>query len=293
MEKVLTVKIDKTLDGKIVKYVLLDYMKLSKTLVKNLKKTDDGILLNGERVNVLKTVKEGDVLALTAHDKENFIVPNNIELDILYEDEDIIVLNKPAGMPTHPSRNHFDDTLANALMYYFKDKNLTFHAITRLDRETSGIVLVAKNVYSAQRLSKSMEEKNIKKEYVAVLNGIPKEKDGVVNAPIKRKKEGEIPRCVSPDGKEAITKYTVLDENGKTSLVHLFPVTGRTHQIRVHMSYIGNPIYGDVMYGAMQEGERTRLHCLKISFKHPITERQMEITAPYPKDIKEAVLKIF
>lgn len=287
MKKTLSLRIDKSLNGKIVREILINHIKLSKNIVKNLKKYDDGILVNGERVNVLKTVKEGDELLLTMHEKQNSdIAPFDVKIEVLYEDEDIIVFNKPYAMPTHPSRNHPSDTLANAMVHYFKGENITFHAITRLDRDTSGAVLIAKNAYSAQSLGKDMKEKRIIKEYVAVVNGVPKEKSGIIAAPIRRKTEGKVLRCIASDGKEAITKYCVEKENGSFSIVSLFPITGRTHQLRVHMSHIGNPIYGDTMYGALQSGERTRLHCRKISFFHPATHEEMTIEAPLPSDIR-------
>lgn len=292
MEKNIIVKIDKVLHGRDIKYILHNHMELSSTLVKRLKRTDNGILLNGEAVNVLRTVCAGDELVLTFYDESSDnIVPKNIPICILYEDEDIIAVNKPRSMPTHPSFNHYEDTLANGIMYYFRDKDFTFRAITRLDRDTSGVVLVAKNPLSAQILSDDMKNKKINKEYIAVVNGVPEPLYGTVSAPIKRRESSVMLRCVAPDGREAITEYEVEKAFGGLSLVKLRPVTGRTHQLRVHMSFIGTPIYGDDLYGASQMEEETRLHCRRISFFHPMTKEKITVTAPIPDDIKILIEK--
>lgn len=292
MEKNIIVKIDKVLHGRDIKYILHNHMELSSTLVKRLKRTDNGILLNGEAVNVLRTVCAGDELVLTFCDgSSDNIVPKNIPICILYEDEDIIAVNKPRSMPTHPSFNHYEDTLANGIMYYFRDKDFTFRAITRLDRDTSGVVLVAKNPLSAQILSDDMKNKKINKEYIAVVNGVPEPLYGTVSAPIKRRESSVMLRCVAPDGREAITEYEVEKAFGGLSLVKLRPVTGRTHQLRVHMSFIGTPIYGDDLYGASQMEEETRLHCRRISFFHPMTKEKITVTAPIPDDIKILIEK--
>lgn len=292
MEKKIIVKIDKVLHGRDIKYILHNHMELSSTLVKRLKRTDNGILLNGEAVNVLRTVCAGDELVLTFYDESSDnIVPKNIPICILYEDEDIIAVNKPRSMPTHPSFNHYEDTLANGIMYYFRDKDFTFRAITRLDRDTSGVVLVAKNPLSAQILSDDMKNKKINKEYIAVVNGVPEPLYGTVSAPIKRRESSVMLRCVAPDGRDAITEYEVEKAFGGLSLVKLRPVTGRTHQLRVHMSFIGTPIYGDDLYGASQMEEETRLHCRRISFFHPMTKEKITVTAPIPDDIKILIEK--
>lgn len=292
MDKNITVKIDKDLHGRDIKYVIHKHIGLSATLVKRLKRTADGILLNGEAVTVRKKVCAGDELALTLYDEgSDSIVPKNIPISVLYEDEDIIAVNKPRSMPTHPSLNHYEDTLANGIMYYFRNESFTFRAITRLDRDTSGVVLVAKNPLSAQILSDDMKNKKIHKEYIAVVNGVPKPPCGTVSVPIKRLEKSVILRCAAPDGREAITEYEVEKTFRGLSLVKLRPVTGRTHQLRVHMSFIGTPIYGDDLYGAPQTEEETRLHCRRIDFLHPTTKEKISITAPTSDDIKTLLEK--
>jgi 23S rRNA pseudouridine1911/1915/1917 synthase len=290
MDNLITVNIDEKLNNKTVREILFDYLDLSNALVKKLKQTDDGIMLNGVKVYVTRVLKTGDKLVVNIRDKrsEN-IVPEEISLDILYEDEDIIVINKKRGMPTHPSHNHHNDTLANGLMNYFKDKEFTFRAITRLDKDTSGVVLVAKNLISAQLLGKAIREKKIFKEYVAVINGIINPMKGEMNFPIKRREEGIILRCVAPDGKDSLTEYSTLKTFGDLSLVKLIPVTGRTHQLRVHLSHIGHPIYGDDLYNAPQKDESLKLHCRKITFNHPTSDKLISIEAPIPDDIETLV----
>lgn len=290
MDKIIKVIIDNELNGKNIKDIILNYIGISYGTLKSLKGTASSILLNDESVYVTREVKTGDNLTVIIKDKISAnIVPTNIPVDILYEDDEIIAVNKPSAMPTHPSHNHHDDTLANGLMHYFKDKNFTFRAITRLDRDTSGVVLVAKNPLSAQLLGEDMKNKKIAKEYLAVVNGKPADSQGIISAPIKREKEGIILRCVAPDGKEAITEYEMIKNSGELSLLRLKPHTGRTHQLRVHLSYIGVPIYGDDLYGAKQINERTRLHCSKLSFMHPALKKETVIEAPIPDDISNLI----
>ena len=285
--KKIVLNIDKCHSGKKIKYILHNHLNMSSSLVKKLKMSSDGIILNGERVFVINRVAEGDVLELNIHDEVSAnIVPVKMKLDILYEDEDIIAVNKPRSMPTHPSQNHHTDTLANGIMYYFSD-NFTFRVITRLDRDTSGVVLIAKNALSAQILGDCIKSRNINKSYIAVVNGIPKPDCGRICTNISRADNSTILRKVSAEGKEAVTDYEVAHTFNGISLVKLTPHTGRTHQLRVHMSYIGTPIYGDDLYGAPQIDECTRLHCESLSFKHPVTKETIKITAPIPRDITE------
>ena len=282
-EFLITIKEDTT-----VKKVLIEKLNLSSQLVTNIKKYSDGILLNGKKVNVNVSLKFGDELKIKIYDENSDIKPNDIPLNILYEDDDIIVLNKERNMPTHPSQNHYEDTLANALMYYFKEKNFTFRAITRLDKDTSGIVLVAKNPYSSHILNEQMKNKKIKKEYFAIVNGCLNPKMGLINVPIKRCENTVMLREVSPNGKEAITEYETVWENEKFSLVHLLPQTGRTHQLRVHLSYMGCPIYGDDLYGAPQK-DAILLHCGSIEFLHPTAKQKMKIEVTVPCDMDKII----
>lgn len=272
--------------GQSIKSILTDYWGFSGSLITDLKK-GDCILLNGKKEFVNKIASLGDVLKITLPQaNSDNIVPNDIPLSVLYEDDDILAVNKPYNMPTHPSIGHYEGTLANAVMYYYKDMPFTFRAVTRLDRDTSGVVLIAKHIVSADRLSKSLIGGELSKEYMAVCVGAPSPAVGTIDAPIKREQEGIIKRCIKEDGKPSLTEYEVTKEKDGLSLVKLHPKTGRTHQLRLHLSYIGTPILGDFLYGEEISGERTRLHCHTLSFPHPFTGKAMNITAPLPDDMK-------
>lgn len=289
MEKQIKIRITATDAGKPVKSILTG-MGLSTTIIRRLKRSDDGIMLNGRKAYTNATVHEGDELVITICDEPSeTIVPKDIPLDILYEDEDIIAVNKPRDMPTHPSMKHYEDSLANAVMYYFRNENFTFRVVTRLDRDTSGVVLIAKNHPTAQKLNDDIKNQKVKKEYIAVVNGVPAPPRGRICVPIRRLEKSVILRCVAADGKEAITDYTTEKKMNGLSLVRLYPLTGRTHQLRVHLSYIGVPIYGDDLYGAPQVGEKTRLHCAKISFTHPASGEKIVIEAPTPNDMEKLI----
>ncbi|MBO5059604.1 MAG: RluA family pseudouridine synthase [Clostridia bacterium] len=280
-----TLNIEDNFDGKDIKFILKNYFQFSDKLITALK-SDDGILLNGKKEFVIKQVKKGDFLKLTLPEKRSLnILPNDIPLDILYEDEDILAVNKPADMPTHPSIGHFEGTLANAVMHYFRDIPFTFRAVTRLDRDTSGVVVIAKNAAAADRLSSQLQSGDFIKEYTAVCVGIPKATKGTIDAPIKREKKGIIRRCIHEDGKRAVSNYEVISTLGKLSLIKLTPHTGRTHQLRLHLSHIGTPIYADFLYGEDIPGERIRLHCGQVEFCHPFSGRPVKITAPLPDDM--------
>lgn len=274
-------------EGKYIKDIISRQFALSARAMTRLKKSQ-GIAVDGKVVTVRHIAKCGEKLTLTIEDTSSeTIEKSHIPLDILYEDESVLVVNKPYGMPTHPSFGHRNDTLANAVMYRYSQENFTFRAITRLDGDTTGVVLIARNALSAQRLTEAMQNGKIKKEYCAIVLGVPKNKHGVINAPIARSNESIIKRTVSTNGKEAITEYeveSVLCE-GKYSLINVYPKTGRTHQIRLHLSHIGHPIYADFLYGVPIEGERAYLHCKRLTFLHPITGKEVKIIAPLPDDM--------
>lgn len=281
---------------------LRDYLKkdlgMSRAELSQLKGLDNGIMLNGTRVTVRAVLETGDILFLNRDDTEagESVVPSELPLEILFEDADIIALNKPAGMPTHPSHGHYDDTLANALAFYFAKKNIpfVFRAVNRLDRDTSGIVLVAKNRSAAFRISSEMSRGQIQKTYIAAAEGKIHEA-GTIKANIKRRQESIIKRMVCPDGEGqyAETHYTPLYTDGNITLLKVRPVTGRTHQIRVHMAHIGNPLCGDTLYGNTSDLiGRQALHCCALEFTHPVTGKRMTVTAPLRGDIKTLCLKI-
>ena len=280
-------------DGLCVREYLNNVLGVSRSELTELKKKELGIVLNGVRVTVRAVLHSGDVLSLQREDNNDSQSINavNIPLDILYEDDDIIALNKQYGMPTHPSHDHQHDTLANGLAFYYKDKGIpfVFRAVNRLDRDTSGIVLVAKNKSSAFILSKDMTEHRFEKKYIAITVG---EADicGMICKDIRRIEESKIKREVCPSGigQHALTEYETLEAQNGTSVLSVTPKTGRTHQIRVHLSSIGYPILGDTLYGEENGSSlinRQALHAYSLSFTHPTNKKIMRITAPLPDDM--------
>ncbi len=249
---------------------------LSATLVKKAK--HGGIFLNDTAVTVRATVNAGDKVEIYLEEKKSEgIPPMDIPLRVLYEDDDILAVDKPTNMPTHPSKGNNLPTLANAVMGYYGG-DFVFRSVNRLDRDTSGVVIIAKNQISASSLSSSMKKGLWRKKYHAIVEGCPAPKEGRIDAPIERIEEGNIKRTVRPDGKRAITDYRVIEEYENTSLCEISLLTGRTHQIRVHMAYIGHPLRSDFLYGTEGEDEYF-LRCVEISFPHPKSNETIVIRA--------------
>ena len=277
-----------------VRQVVTGKFNISYNLLLKLKKNNK-ILLNGTSTYLDKEIFNGDIITINIDFEEDNsnIFPTRMDLSILYEDEYLLIIDKPAGIPVHPSIIHFEYSLSNGVKYYFDTINLhkKIRPVNRLDRNTSGIVIFAKNEYIHDMLSKQMQNKQFKKEYIAICEGVFDKKQDTINAPIARKIDSIIERCVSPNGDVAITHYSVLkeirknDETFSEVLVNL--ETGRTHQIRVHMAYIGHPIVGDSLYGGHESGliNRQALHAYKVEFVHPITNKKMEIQSVIPKDM--------
>ena len=240
-----------------------------------------GVFLNGENVHMRALVSEGDKIDVILPDeKSEGIEAMDIPLDVLFEDEYILAVNKPCGMPTHPSKGNHLPTLANAVMGRYSG-NFVFRAINRLDRDTSGVVLLAKDRFTAAKLSKYMREYHINKRYLAIVRGVPEPRCAIIEAPIKREAEDSIKRIVRPDGKYAKTEYRVMyQRDSESSVCEIILYTGRTHQIRVHMAHIGHPLVNDFLYDTNPSGETYKLHCSAITFTHPITEESITITAP-------------
>lgn len=266
----------------------------SRGVLIELKKTKMGIRKNGVWAGVNEILKTGDVLDICIIEEtssEN-ILPKASELNILYEDEDILVVNKSYDTPIHPSINHYDNTLANYVAYYYHQQNnpYIFRCINRLDRDTTGITIIAKNLLSASILSKSMHEHGIGRTYIAFVEGVTKEK-GTIDLPIVREEGTIIKRKVDEKaGKRAITHYQRLEvipiKGKEVSIVALRLETGRTHQIRVHMTSIGHPLLGDFLYNKeCHILTRQALHAAECTFYHPITETYQRITASLPKDM--------
>ena len=277
---------------KTLKEVLKAYFKISDRLLLKLKKNDK-ILLNSEITYMHHPIKGNDIIEvfLDLEEDNSNIVPTKMDLDIIYEDESYIVVNKPAGIPIHPSMEHYEDSLSNGIKYYFDEIGLKkkIRPINRLDRNTSGLVIFAKNEYIQERLIEQMKNNLFYKEYIAICEGKFKNTKGIINAPIARKENSIIERCVSENGDIAITEYEVLNYNseGNYSVVKCILKTGRTHQIRVHMSYIGHPLLGDTLYGhESSKINRQALHSYKMSFVHPVDQKKITYIATFPEDIQ-------
>lgn len=261
----------------------------------HLKRTDHGIILNGEWAYSSTRLQCGDILELWIREEEasDQIIPTPLPLNIVYEDEDLMVINKPADMPIHPSINNHENTLANAVMYYFREKGEAFvyRCINRLDRDTSGLLILAKNMFSAAVLYRQSAERKIHREYLAIAAGETPE-EGIIDAPIARAADSAIMRCIDFScGEHAVTHYRRLlySKENDCSLLRICLETGRTHQIRVHMKYIGHPLLGDFLYHptAMERMKRQALHSWSLAFTHPVTGKQMHFTALPPSDMQE------
>lgn len=262
----------------------------SATVIRHLKETPEGIQRNGIWARVYEPLNVGDVLTLHLIEEESSenIVPTNLPLPIVYEDEDLLVINKPAGMPIHPSQGNFDNTLANACAWYFQAKGepFTYRCINRLDRDTTGLLILARHAYSASLLSKMVANREIHREYRALVTGLLPE-EGCVEAPIARVDGSTIEREVNFEtGEFARTHYKRIAYKNGYSLASLKLDTGRTHQIRVHMKHIGHPLPGDFLYNPDYSViQRQALHSYRLSFTHPVTGELMDFIAPLPEDM--------
>ncbi len=275
----------------------LERRKYSSRLITRLKAKERGITVNGERKTVRWELKTGDLLELETEDSKSSenISMSHIPINVLYEDDWFIAVEKPANLPVHPSRRHTDDTLASRVMAHFKDRNFVFRVLTRLDIDTSGVVIIAKDSIAAYQFSEMLAERKVLKEYLAICEGSFEEKSGIIDFNIRRPHPYKMEREAvekgpangenTPEGNQALSQYTVLCEGKGASLVRFVPVTGRTHQLRVHAKAIGHPIIGDLLYSAPSQFiGRQALHAERLTFIHPVTEEKTSVFCPPPKD---------
>ena len=258
-------------------------------------KTNKKIFINDKIAFINDLIHLNDTISVLIDFEEDNsnIVPTQMNLNIVYEDEFMLILNKPAGIAIHPSCMHFDNSLSNGVKYYFDSIGLKkkIRPVNRLDKDTSGLVVFAKNEYIQECLVNQMKSKSFKKEYFAILSGILENKTGTINAPIAREEDSIIKRCVREDGDISITHYEVIKIlNNNMCLVNFILETGRTHQIRVHSSYIGHPIIGDTLYGSFSNLiSRQALHSYKIEFIHPILKEKMSFEIDLPDDMLKLI----
>lgn len=256
-----------------------------------IKRMPKSILVNGVHYYMRQELSTGDHLQVRICETQNSekIPPTKLPLDIIYEDEDLLVLNKPAGMPIHPSLNNYTNSMANALAYYFQSqgKPFIFRCCNRLDRDTSGLTIVSKHLVSGSILSDMTKYREVHREYLAIARGSVTPSEGTIQAPLGRKEGTIIERTVDWEhGEDAVTHYKVVKEANGHSLVSLRLETGRTHQIRIHMKYLGYPLIGDYLYNPnMEYMTRQALHSHHMEFTHPITGEHMSFTAPLPEDM--------
>ena len=287
----LTLTVSPAQAGRKVDALLRGPLALSGTAVKRARRLEDGILLDGVRAAAGDRVQAGQVLSVVVGDTEvsGAIVPAPGPLNIVYRDQDVLVLNKAPGVAVHPGPGHHTDTIGNFLMDYYRKEGILadFHPVHRLDRGTSGLLLVALHGHAQEVLKEQLHTPSFRRVYLAVCEGVPEPLSGVIDAPIGRLEGSALARTVRPDGQRAVTRYQTLGTGRGRALVRLELETGRTHQIRVHMAHIGHPLTGDFLYGTEDPAliPRPALHAAELAFNHPITGRPMAFTAPLPQDM--------
>lgn len=275
-----------------------DYMKdelnLSGRFIRN-SAMGQRLMVNGKQVRLSYKLSEGDEIQVKVTKEENQdIQGENLNIQVVYEDDDLLIVNKPPFMVVHPTKSHPTGTLANGVIYHFRQNkdNSIVRLVSRLDRDTSGLIMIAKNQFSHMSLAKFMEQDLIEKSYLAIVHGHLKEKEGTIDRPIGRPTNETIKRAVLEDGQKSITHYKVIDEYKEGSLVQLLLETGRTHQIRVHLSYEGHPIYGESLYSEFNDEElidRQALHAFRLKLPHPRNREILEFHCEMPEDMKKLV----
>ena len=278
-----------------LKEILLDKLQFSVRSLSKMKR-EQSVLVNGNFTKPSTKIKKGDLIEVKIEEDMANFEPQDLNLDILYDDFDIIMVNKPPFMVVHPTKSHNDKTIANGVTDYIIKQNekVKIRFVNRLDMNTSGLVIVAKNAYAHHTLSLDMGENKVEKKYITVVKGIVKDEFGTINAPIYRPTEDSIKRVVDERGQTSVTHYKVLERLNDATVLEVKLETGRTHQIRVHMAYIGHGIIGDELYGYVDEAliNRQALHAYSLAFEQPRTKEELKFEAKLPKDIEELIEKL-
>jgi 23S rRNA pseudouridine1911/1915/1917 synthase len=280
--------------GITVKEILINRLGISGRLLKKLEKSKS-ILLNDKIAKINQITGNGDIITIIMEDEEEKNIPQYIPLKIIYEDSDLIIINKQPNIVVHPTKSHVDGTITNGLAYYFKKSNIKkkVRFVNRLDMDTSGVLVAAKNPFGHQQMAKQFDNNMVEKGYLAVVEGVVKDNEEVIDSPIGKDEEDSIKNTVIDNGKKAITKLKVIERYSNFTLVELKIVTGRTHQIRVHLKSIGHPIVGDTLYNKPSEFiNRQALHSYMLKFKPPRDDKFITVKAELPDDIKSLIESI-
>jgi len=278
-----------------VSQILRNHLKFSRGEVRRIK-TCDGLMVNDQTVRLNSLVKEGDLIRVDfQEDEDQPVIPQDMPLNILFEDDHILVVNKPCNMLMHPLSYHILNTLANGVIYHWQQQgyNSKFRSVGRLDKDTSGVILIAKSSYICHQITDQMKNGMCRKEYLAVVHNEITMDSGIIDSPIGRLDDGSLIFGVTPQGKEAITHFTVIERFASGTLVKLRIETGRTHQIRVHMRHLGHPLMGDELYGgSLDLIHRQALHSWHLEFNHPVTKEHVKLESPLPADMTALIHKL-
>lgn len=290
-ENLIIYTVNENSDGKEIKQVLKSELNISSRLLTKLKK-QEAVLLNGKYAKNHTIVKSGDVIQIIMVEPENQFEPQDIPLNIVYEDIDVIIINKQPGIVVHPTKSHPTNTIANALAYYLKEKeiNCRIRFVNRLDMDTSGLLIIAKNAFTHHVISEQMQQDLVQKKYLTFVEGSLDYDEGTIDKPIYRPSDDAVKRVVDDRGQRSVTKYKVVERFKDASLLEIELLTGRTHQIRVHLEHLGHPLIGDKLYGNSGNEhliDRQALHACYLKFYQPRFKNIVEISASLPEDMEK------